>query len=598
MDSPISLILSNLPDKPGVYQFLDSTEEIIYIGKAINLKKRVSSYFHKNHADNRKLWLLVKKIVNINYIIVNSEQDALLLENNLIKRYQPRYNFLLKDDKTFPWICFKNEPFPRVFSTRNIVKDGSQYFGPYTSGMMVRTLLDLIRQLFPIRSCALNLSESQIRLKKYKICLEFHLGNCLGPCEGRMTSNDYLNNILRIKDILKGNLSHVTSYLKELMQNYSEEFKFEEANIVKNKIVILTKFQSKSTIVNPSIQNVDVFSIFKDGDLAAVNYLKVVDGAILMAHTVEINLKIDEDAEDILLFSILELRNRFISDSPELIVPYQFSTELPGVLFTCPKIGDKRKLLELSERNAKFFLLNLKKQRNQKYQEKPANKILERIQHDLHLNELPIFIECFDNSNIQGTNPVAACVVFKNAKPLKSEYRHFNIKTVEGPDDFSSMKEIVYRRYKRQLEESKPLPQLIIIDGGKGQLGVAVEVLRELNLFDKIAIIGIAKRLEEIYFPGDSLPIYLEKSSVTLRIIQQLRDEAHRFGINFHRNKRSNSMINSQLDSIPGVGEKTVSVLLNKYKSINGLKNSKFEDLIELIGEKKAIIIWNYISNS
>lgn len=595
MDNNISLILSNLPDKPGVYQFFNSAGEIIYVGKAVNLKKRVSSYFHKNHYDNRKLFLLVKKITDIKYIVVNSEQDALLLENNLIKEFQPRYNFLLKDDKSFPWICIKNEPFPRVFSTRNIVRDGSQYFGPYTSASMVRTFLELIRQLFPIRTCSLTLNSESIVSGKHKICLEYHLGNCLGPCEGRFSLDEYNENIQSVKDILKGNLSQVSGYLHRMMNRFSEEFRFEEANTVKQKIEILEKFQSKSTIVNPAIKSADVFSIYKEDDIATVNYLRIIDGAVLLAHNIEFDLKLDETNEEILAFSVLELRNRFNSDSREVIIPFPIEFHIEGVDFTIPRIGDKKKLLELSERNAKFYLLNLKKRKEEYEKEKPNNKVLERIQKDLHLNELPGTIECFDNSNIQGTNPVAACVVFKNAKPFKSEYRHFNVKTVVGPDDFSSMEEIVFRRYSRILDENKSLPQLIVIDGGKGQLHAAVNSLKKLDIYGKVGIIGIAKKLEEIYFPGDSLPVYLDKTSVTLKVIQQIRDEAHRFGITFHRQKRSSGMLKSGLEEIPGVGEKTIVLLMKTFKSIKGLKEASREDITKLVGEKKYALIADFL---
>lgn len=598
MEHILNHILPNLPDRPGVYQFLNAQGEIIYVGKAINLKKRVSSYFHKNHYDNRKLYLLVKKITDIRYIIVNSEQDALLLENNLIKELQPRYNFLLKDDKSFPWICIKNEPFPRVFSTRNIIKDGSLYYGPYTSATMVRTLLELIRQLFPLRTCSLNLNDESILAGKYKICLEFHLGNCLAPCEGKFSLKDYNENIERVKDILKGNLTQVSNYLRDLMNKFAEDFRFEEANTIKEKLEILEKFQSKSTIVNPSIKNVDVFSIYREEDLVVVNFLKVVDGAVLLAHSFELELKLDESNEELLASAVLELRNRFGSNSCEIIIPFPLEYHIEGVSFTIPRIGDKKKLLELSERNAKFYLLNIKKRKEEFDKEKPSNKILERIQKDLHLNELPVFIECFDNSNIQGTNPVAACVVFKNGKPFKSEYRHFNVKTVVGPDDFSSMEEIVYRRYHRLIEENRPLPQLVVIDGGKGQLHAAVNSLNKLGIYGKMGIIGIAKKLEEIYFPGDSLPVYLDKSSVTLKVIQQIRDEAHRFGITFHRQKRSSSMIKSELESIPGVGEKTMAVLFKEFKSVNGLKKAEMNKIIEAVGKKKAEIVIGFLNKN
>ncbi|HEX3006604.1 MAG TPA: excinuclease ABC subunit UvrC, partial [Bacteroidales bacterium] len=460
----------------------------------------------------------------------------------------------------------------------------------------VRTLLELIRQLFPVRTCSLTLNEEAISAGKYKICLEFHLGNCLGPCEGRFDLKSYNENIERVKDILKGNLTHVSSFLHAQMQRFAEEFRFEDANIVKQKITILEKFQSKSTIVNPSIKNVDVFSIYREEDLVVINYLKVVDGAVLLAHSVELNIKLDETNEELLSFAILELRNRFGSEACEIIVPFSLEFHIAGLTFTVPRIGDKKKLLELSERNAKFYLLNIKKRKEEFTKETPSAKILEKMQKDLHLNELPVFIECFDNSNIQGTNPVAACVVFKNAKPFKSEYRHFNIKTVVGPDDFSSMEEIVYRRYSRMLQEGKPLPQLIVIDGGKGQLGAAVNSLRKLDIYGRMGIIGIAKKLEEIYFPGDSVPVYLEKNSGTLKVIQQIRDEAHRFGITFHRQKRSSSMIKSELESIPGLGEKTISVILKEFKSINGLKKADAAALAQFVGERKARLIKDFLA--
>jgi excinuclease ABC subunit C len=595
MDNSILNILVNLPEEPGIYQFFNHNGDIIYVGKAKNLKKRVSSYFHQKHTENRKLYLLVRKIANIKFIIVDSEQDALLLENNLIKEHQPRYNFLLKDDKSFPWICIKNENFPRVFSTRNIIKDGSQYFGPYTSGSMVKTLLELIHKLFPIRTCTLNINFENVKNKKFKICLEYHLKNCKGPCEDLMTTAEYNDNLTHIKYILKGNIFQVLVYLKELMNNYSILYKFEEANIVKGKIELLEKFQSKSTIVNPSINNIDVFSIYREGDIAAVNYLKVIDGAVLIAHNIELNLKLDETDKEILLFSILELRQRFQSDSPELLVPFEIGYTIPGLILTIPKIGDKKKLLELSERNSKFYLLNLKKRKSEIVKENPINQILLKIKSDLRLNDIPVTIECFDNSNIQGTNPVAACVVFKNAKPYKSEYRHFNIKTVSGPDDFSSMEEVIYRRYKRSIDEKKRIPNLIIIDGGKGQLNAAMKSLQKLQLNGKVAIIGIAKKLEEIYFPGDSLPIYLDKTSVTLRVIQHIRNEAHRFGISFHRDKRSSTMIQSSLETLPGIGSKTIQILLNYYKALNALKHAEKTELCQLIGVKRANIILNFV---
>jgi excinuclease ABC subunit C len=593
----LNSIVQSLPDNPGVYQFFNTQEQIIYVGKAKNLKKRVSSYFQKQHQDNGKLRVMISKIYDIRYIIVDTESDALLLENNLIKSYQPRYNVLLKDDKSFPWICIKNERFPRVFSTRNIVKDGSLYFGPYTSVVMVRTLLDLIRQLFPLRNCNLNLTDENIKGGKFKTCLEFHMGNCKAPCVGNQTEQEYDDSINQIKNILKGNIYQVIGYLKNVMKDYAEVFKFEEAEVVRRKIEILEKFQSKSTIVNPSIDNVEVFSISEEENVAAVNFMKVMNGAIIQSHTVELIKRLDENKEELLALAMIDIRERFKGDAREILVPFDDGFEFPGVTITVPKIGDKKKLLDLSLRNTKYFLLE-RQQRMERLN--PGNKIiriLEKIKSDLHLKEIPTHIECFDNSNIQGTNPVAACVVFKNGSPAKSEYRHFNIKTVTGPNDFASMEEIVYRRYKRLLEEEAGLPQLIVIDGGKGQLHAAVNSLQNLDLYGKIAVIGIAKRLEEIYFPGDTVPIYLNKNSETLKVIQHLRNEAHRFGITFHRNKRSASMVGSELDYIPGIGPKTVELLYNKYGSLSAIKKVPFKEIEEVLGKKKALLLKAFLNN-
>jgi excinuclease ABC subunit C len=587
----LNSIVQSLPDNPGVYQFFNLQEQIIYVGKAKNLKKRVSSYFQKSHLDNGKVRVMVSKIYDLKYIIVDTESDALLLENNLIKRHQPRYNILLKDDKSFPWICIKNEQFPRVFSTRNVLKDGSSYFGPYTSVVMVRTLLELIRQLFQLRTCTFILNEQNISAGKFKACLEFHMGNCKAPCINNQTENEYNESIIQIKEILKGNIHHVLLFLKELMKTYAEEFKFEQAEIVRQKIEILEKFQSKSTIVNPAINNVDVYSLVEEKDVAVVNFLRVMNGSIIQAHTVELIKRLDEDKVELLSLAIADIRERFQSQTMEILVPFSVGFELPGVTITVPKIGDKKKLLDLSLRNGKYYLF----ERNQRLEkispESRYNRILEQMKKDLHLSELPVHIECFDNSNIQGTNPVAACVVFKNARSARSEYRHFNIKTVEGPNDFASMEEVIYRRYKRLLEENSPLPQLIVIDGGKGQLSSAVLSLEKVGLYGKIAVIGIAKKLEEIYFPGDSIPIYLDKQSETLKIIQQIRNEAHRFGIEFHRTKRSQSMTKSELDNITGIGPKTVELLFLKYGSISVIKATPFDDLVQSIGKNKAKIL-------
>jgi excinuclease ABC subunit C len=596
-DSLLASIVQNLPDNPGVYQFFNNQEQIIYVGKARNLKKRVSSYFQKSHNDSGKVRVMVSKICDIKYIVVETESDALLLENNLIKKYQPRYNILLKDDKTFPWICIKSEPFPRVFSTRNVIKDGSQYFGPYTSALMVRTLLELVRQLFPLRNCGLQLSQQNILSGKFKVCLEYHIGNCKAPCIGEQTEEEYQQSITQIKDILRGNIHTVVNYLKDLMKTYATEYKFEQAEVVKQKIDILERFQSKSAIVNTAINNVDVFSMVEDGNIAVVNFLRVVNGAVIQSHTIEIVKRIEEEREELLSLAITELRERFQSLSREILVPFSIGVDLPGLNISIPRIGDKKKLLDLSERNAKYYLLEKKKQYSKHNPETRTEKLLSQIKTDLHLIELPAHIECFDNSNIQGTNPVAACVVFKNGKPSKADYRHFNVKTVEGPDDFASMEEIVFRRYRRMIDEELPLPQLIVIDGGKGQLNAAVNSLDKLGLRGKVPVIGIAKRLEEIYFPGDSVPIYLDKQSITLRVIQQIRDEAHRFGITFHRDKRSKNFAKSALENIPGIGDKTLEALYNKFGSISGIKNASPEEIIEVIGNKKYQILNEYLGN-
>jgi len=528
-------VIKTLPGKPGIYQYFDKDGKILYIGKAKHLKKRVSSYFNKETNQNGKLRVLVGKIAEIRHIVVDTELDALLLENNLIKKYQPRYNVMLKDDKTFPWICIKNEPFPRIFSTRHVLKDGSLYFGPYASVKMMNTLLDLIRQLYPLRTCKHKLTEENIRNKKFKVCLEYHLGNCQGPCEGLQSVEDYEHIISEIRDIIKGNINSVIGQLKDLMKEYAAELKFEKAQVVKERLALLEKYQSKSTVVNPKIEHADVFSLISDTEAGYINYIKVVNGAIVQSHTVELRKKLDETDVELLTHTVVELRNRFESSAKELILPMQLSDELPDVVITIPQKGDKKHLLELSQRNVKFYKLEKEKQRELVDPERHTNRIMARMQKDLRMKVEPRHIECFDNSNIQGDYPVAAMVCFKNGKPDKREYRHYNIKTVEGPNDFASMEEVVYRRYKRLLDEDKPIPQLIVVDGGKGQLSSAVKSLEKLKLRGMISIIGIAKRLEEFYYPGDSLPLYLDKKSETLKVIQQLRDEAHRFGITHHR---------------------------------------------------------------
>lgn len=592
----IDPILRTLPENPGIYQFLNKEGEIIYVGKAKNLKKRVSSYFTRDSSLTGKVRVMVKKIADIRHIVVDTELDALLLENNLIKTYKPRYNILLKDDKSFPWICIKNEPFPRVFPTRNLVNDGSEYYGPYASGKIMHTLLDLIRQLYPIRTCNLKLTQENIRKGKFKVCLQYHIGNCLGPCENLQSEEDYMKNISSVRDIIKGNLHTVKLRLQELMNEHAKNLEFEKAQIIKEKLETLERYRSKSTVVNPNISNIDVFSLAKSGTLMYVNFIKVVDGAIIQSHTIEIQTRLDETENDVLEVAITEFRQRHASDAMEIIVPMRPDFEIPGVKFTVPKRGDKKQLLELSERNATFFRLERQKQRDLVDPERRTKRILNQIQKDLNLKELPERIECFDNSNTQGTNPVAAVVVFSNAKPDKKEYRHFNIRTVEGPDDFASMYEIVTRRYKRILDEEKPLPQLVIIDGGKGQLNAAYKSLSDLGIHHRMEIIGIAKRLEEIYRPGDPLPLYLDKKSETLKVIQHLRDEAHRFAITHHRKKREKSTIKTELTEIDGIGNVLADKLLSKFHSVKNIKNASLDELQQCVGKSKGEIVYRYFN--
>ena len=588
-------LVSALPEEPGVYQFFDENNTIIYVGKAKRLKRRVASYFNKVH-DTAKTNIMVRKIVDIRHIVVESEEDALLLENNLIKKHQPRYNVLLKDDKSFPWICIKKERFPRVFVTRNLVKDGSEYFGPYTSVKMVRTLMDMIRSLYKLRTCNLNLTKEGIESGKFKVCLEYHIGNCKGPCVGEVSLEEYDETIQDIRNILKGNIRTVTSHLKDMMAKLAEEFRFEEAQIIKEKLELLDKYQSKSTVVNPSINNIDVYSIVDDENTAYVNFLKVVNGAIIQAHTIEMKKKIEESKEDLLLMAITEIRQKIFSTAKEILVPFELGLPIHGVRCLVPQRGDKRKLLDLSLRNVKYYRLEKLKQGDKSKRKTHADRILERMKTDLRLKDLPVHIECFDNSNIQGTNPVASCVVFRNAKPYKKDYRHFNIKTVVGANDFASMEEIIYRRYKRLQEENETLPQLVVIDGGKGQLGAALNSLDRLDLRGKISVIGIAKKLEEIYFPGDPYPLYLDKNSETLKTIQHLRNEAHRFGITFHRQKRSKAFITSELDNIEGIGPKSVQKLIQRFKSIENIKKASVEDLEIDLGKSKALTVWRYFN--
>ena len=588
----LDLQLKTLPSGPGVYQYYDKKGKLLYVGKAKNLKKRVSSYFTKRH-DNARTNLLVKKIVEIKHIVVDSETDALLLENNLIKNYQPRYNVMLKDDKSYPWICIKNERFPRVFPTRRLIKDGSEYYGPYTSMKTVHTLLDLIKGLYPLRTCNYDLSKENIESGKYKVCLEYHLGNCLGPCEDLISAETYHDNIDAIRDIVKGNFKDSLYRFKSRMKQHAEAMEFEDAQRIKEKIEILEGYQAKSTVVNPSINNVDVFSIISDEGYGYVNFLQLSHGAIIRSHTLELKKKLDESDQELLEIGIIEIRQRFNSQSPEIYAP--FPVDL-GEKFkvTVPKLGDKKRIVELSERNAKYFRMERFKQTKIVDPDRHVNRLMAQMKSDLRLSVEPRHIECFDNSNIQGTNPVAACVVFKDGKPSKKDYRKFNIKTVEGPNDFASMEEVVFRRYRRLLNEDEPLPQLIIVDGGKGQLSSGVKALDDLGLRGKIAIIGIAKRLEELFYPGDSIPLYLDKKSETLKVIQQLRNEAHRFGITFHRNKRSNAAISTELETISGIGEKTVIELLTQFRSVSKVKEASEKALAEVIGPAKARIIYNH----
>ncbi|MGL2962470.1 excinuclease ABC subunit UvrC [Flavobacterium sp. RSB2_4_14] len=587
MNNPsLELQIQSLPSNPGVYQYYDKEGKILYVGKAKNLKKRVSSYFNKLH-DNAKTNVLVKKIVTIQHIVVSSEADALLLENNLIKKLQPRYNVMLKDDKTYPWICIKKEPFSRIFPTRRMIKDGSEYFGPYTNFKTVNTILDLIAALYPLRTCNYDLSESNIKTGKYKVCLEYHIGNCKGPCEGYESLENYQKQVDAIREILKGNFKDSLRDFKKMMQDLAAEMHFEAAQKIKEKIEVLENYQSRSTILNPKISNVDVFSIISDETMAYVNFLQISHGAIIRSYTLELKKKLDETDSALLELAVVELRERFHLTSKEIILPFDLDFG-DKIKVTVPQLGDKKQILELSQRNAKYQRLEQLKQIQIVDPERHTNRIMAQMQKDLRLSVEPRHIECFDNSNIQGTNPVSACVVFRDGKPSKKDYRHFNIKTVEGPNDFASMEEVVYRRYKRMLDENQSLPQLIIIDGGKGQLSSALKSLDDLGLRGKIAIIGIAKRLEELFYPGDSVPLYLDKKSETLKIIQHLRNEAHRFGITHHRDKRSKSALQTSIETIPGIGEKTMLTLIKHFKSVKRIANATENEISEVVGASKA----------
>ena len=592
MSPSLDLQIKTLPNTPGVYQYFDKEDKIIYVGKAKNLKKRVSSYFTKTH-DSGKTRVLVKNIVRIKHIVVNTETDALLLENNLIKKYKPRYNVLLKDDKSYPWLCIKKERFPRVFLTRRVIKDGSEYYGPYTSVKTVRVLLELIKDVYALRTCNYDLSRQKINEGKYKVCLEYHLKNCKGACEALETEAHYNESIKEIRNIIKGNFKESIDRLTSLMHSFAQEMEFEKAQKIKEKLDRLNSYQAKSTIVNPSINNVDVFSIISDETHGYANFLKISNGSIIQSHTTEIKKKLDETDKELLELFIIEIRQRFNSQSPEIYAPFKVDIG-ENIKVTIPKLGDKKRIVELSERNAKYYRQEQFKQIKIVDPDRHVKRIMAQMKKDLRLREEPRHIECFDNSNIQGTNPVAACVVFRDGKPSKKEYRHYNIKTVVGPDDFASMEEVVYRRYKRLLTEGESLPQLIVIDGGKGQLSSALKSLDILGLRGKIAIIGIAKRLEEIYYPDDPIPLYLDKKSETLKITQHLRNEAHRFGITFHRNKRSKSAIQSELEQIPNVGKQTITTLLRKFKSAKRVKEASFNDLKEVIGNARAVKVHQF----
>jgi excinuclease ABC subunit C len=589
--------LQNIPHKPGVYQYYDKNDELIYIGKAKDLRNRVSSYFNNDtYKVNAKTQVLVSKINKITFTIVDTEIDAWLLENSLIKKHQPRYNIMLKDDKTYPWIVIKNERFPRIFWTRRKVKDGSKYLGPYPSVSMMHSILGLIKETYLLRNCNLNLSEANIKAGKFKVCLEYQIGNCKGPCENYQNEEDYNQSIEEIKDILSGKTAQVVKQLKEDINDAANKLNFELAYKLQRKYDLLEKYQSKSTVVNSSITDVDVFSIASDEKFGFVNYLKVINGSITQTQTIELKKKLDETDEELLSIAISEFRLRFESSSKEIIVPFEISLDDDFVKFTVPKQGEKKKLLELSQKNVMFFKKDKIEQYEKLNPDLRTERLLTQMQKDLRLNELPKHIECFDNSNFQGKYPVSAIVVFKDAKPSKKDYRHFNVKTVEGPNDFATMEEAVYRRYKRLLEENQPLPQLIIIDGGKGQLSSAVKSLKKLDIYNKVAIIGIAKRLEELFYPGDQYPLYLDKKSETLKIIQQLRDEAHRFGITFHRKKRDQGTLQTELELIDGIGKTSAENLLKHFKSVKKIKEAKEEELLQVINTKQAKALLKYFA--
>ncbi|RMZ60294.1 excinuclease ABC subunit UvrC [Chryseobacterium nematophagum] len=595
MNPSLELQLKTLPSEPGVYRYYDKNDQLLYVGKAKNLKKRVLSYFNKNLSGYR-IKIMVGKIQRLETTIVNSEYDALLLENNLIKEYQPFYNVMLKDDKTYPWICIKNEDFPRIFLTRNIIKDGSEYYGPYAKVRPAKVLLDTIKHIYKLRTCNLLLSPNKIEEGKYKVCLEYHIKNCEGPCEGLESKIEYDEKIDAIRGIIKGDFRKAKDYLINQMTKYASNLQFENAQIIKERLDILEDYQAKNTVVNPNIDDVDVFGMTSDETAAYVNFFKIRNGNIIQSFTTEIKKILEETDEEIIEEALIEIRQKFGSDSKEILLPFHLSVEIPNVKLIVPKVGDKKRIVELSEKNAKEYRLEKLKQVQIVDPERHTNRIMAEMQKLLRMPVEPRHIEGFDNSNIQGTNPVSACVVFKDGKASKADYRIFHPKTVEGPNDFATMEEVIYRRYKRMLDEGETLPQLILIDGGKGQLSSAVKSLRLLGLYGKITIIGIAKRLEEIFFPEDPIPLYLDKKSETLKILQRVRDEAHRFGVKHHRTRRKNSTIKSELEDIPGIGEKTIELLLAKLKSVKRIKESNLETLEEILGKSKAKIVWEFFN--
>jgi excinuclease ABC, C subunit len=594
--SELELQLKTLPSEPGVYRYYDKKGEILYVGKAKNLKNRVLSYFNKSQI-GYKTRMMVSKIVRLETTVVNSEYDALLLENNLIKEYQPFYNILLKDDKSYPWICIKKEPFPRIFLTRNVIKDGSEYYGPYAKVKQAKTLIEVIKNIYKLRTCSLNLAPEKIKEGKYKVCLEYHIKNCAGPCEGLESEEEYAQKLNAIRGIIKGEFKEAREYLEAEMYNYAAKLEFENAQQSKEKLQILENYQTHTTIVSSNINDVDVFGIISDEAAAYVNYFKIKNGSIIQSYTTEIKKMLDETDEEILEEALIEIRNKFNSTSTEIFLPFHLNIEIPHVKLIVPKLGDKKRIVELSEKNAMEYRVEKLKQVQIVDPERHTNRIMAEMKKLLRLPEEPRHIEGFDNSNIQGTNPVSACVVFKDGKPSKADYRIFHVKTVEGPNDFATMEEVIYRRYSRLLDEGEPLPQLILIDGGKGQLSSAVKSLKLLGLYGKISIIGIAKRLEEIFFPEDPVPLYLDKKSETLKVLQRVRDESHRFGVKHHRTRRKNSTIKSELEEIPSVGEKTIQQLLSRLKSVKRIKEASLETLEEILGKSKAKAVWEHFNS-